>query len=228
MAELVQRILAGAEGGQPAEPDGEDEDTHDRREVDGGTQPDQGDQAPKVVDDGVAPVCLEDTKRDRHRDRKQHGQANELKRQRQPVRDERNDILAEPVTLPEIAAEGAPEPGDVLGERVAHQSELLPQGGSRGRVHLLPTQDDEDRVARSETHEGERDERDEQEDRDEREQAPKCVRDHLTPPFSGRPDDAGAGPAARGWRRRYGEGPTPWIRDRALPRSCQRVIPITP
>ena len=171
---------------------------------------------------------LEDTERDRHRDREQHGQANELNRQWQPVRDERNNILAEPVTLPEIAAEGAAEPGDVLGERVPHQSELLTQRGSGRRVHLLAAEDDEDRISRGKPNEGEGDERHEEEDRDEREQAPKCVRDHLTPSLLPRPDGAGAGAAGRGWCRRYGVGPTPWIRDRALSRSRQRVIQVTP
>ena len=97
------------------------------------------------------------------------------------IRDERDDVLAQPVALPEVAAEGAAQPADILGERIADQPELLAQRCHGGRVNPFPAEDDQHRVARGQTDERERDERDEQEDRDEREQAPERIRGHVSP-----------------------------------------------
>ena len=108
-------------------------------------------------------------------DRDQHRQPDELEGQRQPLRDQCHDVLAQPIALPEIPLEGAPDPRDVLRERVADQAELVTEHLGRGRVHLLPAEHDQDRIAGGEADQAERDERDEEEHGDQGDDAPERI-----------------------------------------------------
>ncbi|MEJ7697895.1 MAG: hypothetical protein WKF78_15085 [Candidatus Limnocylindrales bacterium] len=100
---------------------------------------------------------------------------------RQSLRDERDHVLAKSIALPEVALQRAAQPGDVLAERIPDQPELLAEHLGRRRIHLLPAEDDQDRIARGESDQAERDERDEEEHGDERDQPPQRIPDHLVP-----------------------------------------------
>ena len=80
VAKLVERVVALPEGRQPAEPDREDEDAEDRREVDRGADADEGEERAGVVDGALAPAGLEHAQRDADSDRDEDRQRDELER----------------------------------------------------------------------------------------------------------------------------------------------------
>ena len=172
---------AGAQRGQPAKVDGEDEDQDERQpeERDGGAEHDEG--GPDAVQPGAGPHAGDDADRDADDDAHAHRREGEDEGRAGVRPDFRGDVLAGHVGLAEVAVEDAAEKVDELRRQRLVEAELLAQLLDLVRGRARAEQQDLRRVSRDQVQDQEDQDGDAEQDRDGQQQPARDEVQHRAP-----------------------------------------------